>query len=319
MTRPRQVLPGRFYLITRRCAGQQMLLHPDPITVNAFEYCLAHAAELHRIDVLGHCAMSNHYHAVIFDRYGNYPAFLEYFHLLVARSMNTRWRRKDCFWSGQQTSVVWLPTIEAIVDELVYVFTNPVGHLMVEHFDQWPGTKGYAQLMEGTAVRRKRPNFFFRADTGLPDEVHLKLEIPPELGDRDAFLERVANATRLHLRELADERRENHERCMGRRWVLEQPHTAVPAKIRAHTRLSRRLHISPTFASKDSDIREQILDMRSDFLTAYYEARDAWLAHEPCEFPVGTYWLGRRARASVPETLVSHPVTFLEPRPPQNH
>jgi|SRR5215510_6464258 len=41
---PRQVLPRRFYLITRRCAPRQFLLRPDAATNNAFLYCLIDAA-----------------------------------------------------------------------------------------------------------------------------------------------------------------------------------------------------------------------------------------------------------------------------------
>jgi hypothetical protein len=32
--------------------------------------------------------MSNHYHAVIFDRNGRYPELVEHFHTLFARSQN---------------------------------------------------------------------------------------------------------------------------------------------------------------------------------------------------------------------------------------
>lgn len=41
---PRQVLPGQFYLITRRCSQRQFLLRPDTATNNAFLYCLIDAA-----------------------------------------------------------------------------------------------------------------------------------------------------------------------------------------------------------------------------------------------------------------------------------
>jgi len=58
---PRQVLPRQFYLITRRCAQRQFLLHPDAATNNAFLYCLIAAALRCEIDVLLPCAMSNHY------------------------------------------------------------------------------------------------------------------------------------------------------------------------------------------------------------------------------------------------------------------
>ena len=58
---PRQVLPRQFYLITRRCAQRQFLLHPDATTNNAFLYCLIAAALRCEIDVLLPCAMSNHH------------------------------------------------------------------------------------------------------------------------------------------------------------------------------------------------------------------------------------------------------------------
>jgi hypothetical protein len=40
VTLPRQVLPGSFYKITRRCTQRQFLLRPDDVTNNVFAYCL---------------------------------------------------------------------------------------------------------------------------------------------------------------------------------------------------------------------------------------------------------------------------------------
>jgi len=40
MSLPRQVLPGQFCLVTRRCVQRQFLLRPDAETNNAFTYCL---------------------------------------------------------------------------------------------------------------------------------------------------------------------------------------------------------------------------------------------------------------------------------------
>jgi hypothetical protein len=74
------------------------LLRPDPATNNAFTYCLIEAAQRCQIEVLLPCALSNHYHAVLFDRWGRYPEFTEHFHKLVARSQNAlrgRWENLD--------------------------------------------------------------------------------------------------------------------------------------------------------------------------------------------------------------------------------
>jgi REP element-mobilizing transposase RayT len=62
MSLPREVLPGQFYLITRRCQQRQFLLRPDAATNNAFTYCLIEAAQRCQVEVLLPCAMSNHYH-----------------------------------------------------------------------------------------------------------------------------------------------------------------------------------------------------------------------------------------------------------------
>jgi len=67
------------YLVTRRCAQRQFLLRPDTDTNNAFTYCLIEAAQRCQVEVVLPCALSNHYHAVIFDRWGRYLAFLEHF------------------------------------------------------------------------------------------------------------------------------------------------------------------------------------------------------------------------------------------------
>ena len=85
---PARFFPAQFYMITRRCTQRQFLLRPDPATNTAFTYCLIEAALRCQIDVLPPCALSNHYHAVIFDRCGRYPEFVEYFDKMFARSQN---------------------------------------------------------------------------------------------------------------------------------------------------------------------------------------------------------------------------------------
>ncbi|HEU0032514.1 MAG TPA: hypothetical protein VFQ53_17905 [Kofleriaceae bacterium] len=309
MTRPRQVLPGCFYLVTRRTAQQQYLLYPDATTRNAFRFCIERAATEHGIDVIGYCAMSNHYHAVIFDRYGNYPRFLELFHLLIARSMNTRWGRKDSFWSATQTSVVLLPNVETIVDKLAYTFTNPVKDLIVEDMSEWPGASGYRAFLSGKAVRATRPQFFFKGRNGThPARVELQLVIPPELGDPDRFRARVQKAVELRLLELAWEREQAGTRCVGLAVALARTWRYIPDEPVA--RGGRATTISPTFASKERELRAYILAVRADFLDDYRAARELWLAHKKCEFPVGTYWLARHARVRVGEALIG-PVVLL--------
>ena len=155
---PRQVLPGQFYLVTRRCTQRQFLLRPDPETNNAFVYCLIVAARRAEVDVLLTCAMSNHHHTVIFDRQGRYPEFVEHFHKLIARSQNVLRGRRENFWSSEQVSVVRLVSREDVVRKLVYTATNPVKDHLVERVHHWPGVNALSALLTGRKLRAVRPS-----------------------------------------------------------------------------------------------------------------------------------------------------------------
>ena len=108
MTLPRQVVPGRDYMITRRCSERRFFLRPDDDTNNAFIYCLAVAAKCAKVQVTFSVAMSNHHHTGIHDPHGNFPVFTERFHGLLARCQNAYLGRFEGFWSAEATSVVRL-------------------------------------------------------------------------------------------------------------------------------------------------------------------------------------------------------------------
>ncbi|HEX7840065.1 MAG TPA: hypothetical protein VF469_21460 [Kofleriaceae bacterium] len=61
-------------------------------------FCLIDAALRCEIDGVLPCAMTNHYHAVIYDRVGRYPEFIEHFHKLLARSQNALRGRWENLW-----------------------------------------------------------------------------------------------------------------------------------------------------------------------------------------------------------------------------
>src|SRR5215208_47700 len=102
MTLPREVLPGWFYMVTRRCTQRLFLLRPDEETNNAFLYCLAEAAQRCGVEILLPCAMANHHHTILYYRNGTSPAFTERFHKRLAKSQNA-WRgRWENLWSSEQ-------------------------------------------------------------------------------------------------------------------------------------------------------------------------------------------------------------------------
>src|SRR6185295_18352497 len=75
MSLPRAVVPGRTYMITRRCSERRFFLRPDRETNNAFIYCLAVAAQKYGVKVIFTATMSNHHHTGVVDLEGNLPDF----------------------------------------------------------------------------------------------------------------------------------------------------------------------------------------------------------------------------------------------------
>ena len=84
MSLPRAVVPGRTYMITRRCSERRFFLRPDRETNNAFVYCLAVAAHKYGVKVIFTATMSNHHHTGVLDADGRLPDFLAHFHKLIA-------------------------------------------------------------------------------------------------------------------------------------------------------------------------------------------------------------------------------------------
>jgi putative transposase len=289
MTLPREVIPGRFYMITRRCTQRQFLLRPDGETNNAFLYCLAEAAQRFGVEILLTCAMSNHHHTVIFDRDGTVPAFTEHFHKLLAKCQNTLGGRWENFWASEQVCVVHLVEVADVMHKLVYVATNPVTDRLVDKAHHWPGVNGLVALLGGHTLHASRPRHFFRPNGPMPATVTLRLGLPSELGDAAPLLadlrERVAAAEAA----MAAERMRTGARVLGRRTILRQSWRDGPG-----SREPRR-NLRPRLAARSPWARIEAMRRNREFLAAYREARACWIAGGASAFPVGTYWLRRSA------------------------
>jgi putative transposase len=290
---PRQVLPRQFYLITRRCCQRQFLLRPDPATNNAFLYCLIDAALRCEIDVLLPCAMSNHYHAVIYDRAGRYPEFIEHFHKLLARSQNALRGRWENLWSAEQSCVVKLVDRAAVIDKLVYTAANPVQDHLVDLVHHWPGVNGLGALLAGRPLRATRPLHFFRTDGAMPDALELSLTIPAELGPIADVLSELRDRVRAVELERAAERARTGRRVLGRRAVCAQSWRDCPASVEP------RRNLRPQAAGRSKWARIEALLRNRAFVLEYAMARDRWRNGIAVMFPPGTYWLQRFASVPV--------------------
>jgi putative transposase len=187
MSRPRQILPGGTYLITRRTLRRHLLLRPDSEMRELVVYLLAVSAERSGILVHGFCAMSTHMHLVVTDPRGELPCFLEYFHRLLALATKVLRKWEGAVWDHEQTSVVRLETSEAIVDKLGYVLANPVAAGLVRYARDWPGAKSHPEDLGGATMRAPRPRVYLNvANERWPTVAALELTLPLGVDADDA-------------------------------------------------------------------------------------------------------------------------------------
>lgn len=290
---PRQILPERFYMLTRRCTQRQFLLRPDATTNNAFVYCLAEAAQRFEIELIASQQMSNHHHTVLFDRFGRVIEFTAHFHKMLAKCQNAHWGRWENMWATRAPSLVVLEERSDVIGKIVYAATNPVLDNLVDRVDHWPGAKLVHAMLRREPLRAHRPSHFFREHGLMPASISLRFVIPPELGEPDAIVEEVGRRITETEQEKARKRCESGTRILGRRAARQQSWRDTP------TTHEQRRNLDPRVAAKSKWHRVEALARNDTFLTAYRLARAAWLAAKPALFPPGTYWLARFAGVPV--------------------
>jgi putative transposase len=288
---PREVLPGRSYMITRRCTQRQFLMRPDAETNNAFIYCLAVAAQGSGIEVLFTIATSNHHHTGIYDPTGNYPQFIEHFHKMFAKCQNALRGRRENFWSSEQTSVVLLVDPNDVIAKLTYAVSNPVKDQLVEKAHHWPGVSS----LLGRDLTAKRPRRFFRHGGEMPETATLKFERPQgwkHLSSAEYSALVTENVERVE-KAAADHRRQTGGRVLGRTAILLQDWRACPVSP------SPRHELNPRIAAQSKWARIEAVLRNRAFRDAYIAARERFLEGvRDVVFPAGTYWLRKFAQVA---------------------
>jgi REP element-mobilizing transposase RayT len=288
VTAPREILPGRTYLLTRRCTQRLFLLRPDEETNAIFAYCLAEAATRFDIGLLAWLAMSNHYHAVVHDPKGRLPQFIEHLHKMLAKSLNVKLGRKENLWSTEETCLTYLPNPEDIVDKVVYVLANPLNEHLVDRVSHWPGCSSLEHML-GKQTVHERPAGFFSKNGRMPEVAQLQAIVPSTVsrGDsREHWSKRILDALATKERELQLEIARTGTRVLGRKGVLSMSPLASP------TTPEDRSLLRPSLACKNPTDRKRHLQNLLAFYAAYEIARVEFVTgkHE-VEFPAGTYRL----------------------------
>lgn len=286
MSQPRQVLRGTTYLVSRRCAQRQFLLRPSKKVNQVFRFCLAVAAERTGIQLHAYCAMSNHYHLVLTDPGARLPEFMHWLNEYVAKSINALLGRWEAVWAPGSYSSVHLADSQAVLKELVYVYTNPVDAGLVRRARDWPGAISLPSDMNTTPEEIRRSSGFFRDHGPVPSSAMLELSIPPVLTGESGVIRRLDRMVRERERELQQRAQAQGMRFLGRRQVLRQSPWGRPRDAEP------RRGLNPRVACRDKWKRIETLQRLKEFLADYREARQRYLDGDTeVRFPVGTYWL----------------------------
>ena len=299
--RPRSILPGTTYLITRRCTQRQFWLLPREEINQIVRYCVAYAAAAYGIQIHAICVLSNHWHAAVSDPEARLPQFLHWVHLHVAKSVNALYGRRENLWSSEQASAVILGDDQDVLDKIAYCLANPVAAGLVRQGDMWPGVRTRAQDVAGKEWEVARPTVLFREDGPMPETVTLRFTRPaicPELSDQELG-ERVHE---LVLEAEAEARRKRDEE--GKPFLGLDRLRRLKPWHRPDSKEPRR-ELSPRVAAKDESLRRRILACIKRFVKGHEEARLAWLAGDRgVVFPAGTYAMrifhGVRCASAVP-------------------
>jgi REP element-mobilizing transposase RayT len=271
------------YLITRRCTQRQFLIKPSKRVNMVFAYLVGIAAERYDVQVHALCVLSNHWHCVVTDPHGRLPKFMAYVHKYAAKCINASLGRWENVWASEAASAVRLVDAEDAFDKILYTICNPVSSFLVDRRSKWPGL-----VADWTCkpLRGERPDWYFRPNGRMPEQVTLEL-VPPACFDDEApraLAKRLRSAAAAREAELRREAKEKRIGFLGAERVLQQRVTDSPQTI------APRRGLSPRIAAKDKWRRVEALRRLKAFVEAYRAAWLMWKAgFRDVEFPAGTY------------------------------
>lgn len=295
MSRPKPVLNGKSYMITRRCSQRTLLLRPSEAVNSLLLYLLAMACQRSGVLVHAVCIMSNHMHLVVTDARGELPEFCRWFHEFVAKCINRLLGRVENVFAPGSYSRVELINEASVLDKIVYTLCNPVAAGLVAHGKRWPGLRlGPWHMNKSRSA--KRPLGFFRKAGPMAPEAVLAISKPPifaHLSD-EAYIALVDKKVAEKEVELEKDRRKRKCHVLGDKAVRRQDPMSQPQSVEEPGRLK------PRFASRDKWARIEAIQTDQVWQATYDEVFDRYRDGDTdVEFPAGTYWMVRFVGAKV--------------------
>jgi REP element-mobilizing transposase RayT len=155
MRPPKIVINGSVLFITASIE-QGILLPCNPVMKRVFESILARAQDLYPVRVNHLILEGTHVHMIVtVDNPNDIRDFMRYFKGESAHAINAfLGRKKRTVWCAGYDSPVLL-TKDAVIDKLVYLYTNPAKDALVSSIKHYPGVSTWQMFTENRhSIRR---------------------------------------------------------------------------------------------------------------------------------------------------------------------
>ncbi|TNF23321.1 MAG: hypothetical protein EP329_27765 [Deltaproteobacteria bacterium] len=292
MTQPIERHPGRFYWVTRRCERREFRLTPDEATNNAIGVLLHDACEATGVVCLAWCFMSNHYHAVVWDREGRLSEWESHLNGVLAQFLNVSQGRVSHVWDSDTQGVEELDDLDLVIQKVVYTLANPVSAGLVASPSAWPGVMtSLEELGTGTGRAYRRPSVYFSRRGRVSEDVVLASHAPPGM-EPEEFRRRVKRGLEARVEAVRAAMKAAGRRFLGAAAVLAQlpsdaPKTAPSPRNRGGRGMS---WASSSYPERRKELQERRRQFRRRY-RACFELLQAGVAL--VTFPLGTFKLWR--------------------------
>jgi len=297
MTKPKRHLPGQVVFITRRTTQRQFFLRPGPDTRNIMGYFYGkYANEAHEV-AHGASTMSTHFHAGQSDRRGMRTDFMRPFFSQTGRKINLLHNRRENMWSSEEPGDMVLLDLDKIVEELLYIWLQPVAAGCVDEVEDWTGFMILPRHW-GKPMRFKRPKF---CGPTMPEEV-IFTPMPPPGFDHLPLDQVIAYFESLIAREEERYRKKRKRKVLGIDYCeaispFHTPKTDAPMRT-----------LNPRFSGTNIRRLGKALEKHRELIAEHRQALDAFRGGDrTAVFPSGTIQLVHLAGVS------THPLERDDP------
>jgi len=292
MSRARARYRGALYFVTRRTHEGVFRLRPDEAVTNAIGYIVAVACWRYGVELVAFCAMSNHYHATLYDPEGRVAEWECYVNSRLAMYLNARHGRSSYVFDGSEGHAIALLG-PVFIAKSAYTLANPTKAGLVYGPEGWPGLLiGLRDLRSGRPRAFRRPESYFDAMGDLPETVELTAKVPPGW-EQGAFCDALERELGRSLEGHRAARAVQGQGWLGAEAVRRTSPFARPNAEPGRDAVGAERR-RPLLAGSSPEETRAMLARYRDFLGRYRAALASWREGKfEVVFPEGTWRLWR--------------------------